>query len=325
MRLKKTDRTDQNGRTERNGRTLTPRQALLLAAPHTWAASACPALFGIAFCLLRGLGLGPVRAGLLLAACVCLQSAVNTLNDYEDFVKGTDSAADNVEASDAVLIYGNVRPAAARSLGLIYLAAGLALGLAASWEHRPAPLCIGAVGAAVVLLYSGGPLPLSYLPLGELASGVVMGGLIPLGVVACADGRVHWEVLGCSLPLILGIGLIMMSNNGCDIEKDLRAGRRTLPTLLGRERTLRLYRGITVLWAVLLAALSLVLTGWGGLVCLALLLAFGLKPFRTLLTLRLRPEERIRQMKGILAANIYGNGAFIAAVLVKAVVERFHV
>ena len=304
-------------------RPLTAKQALQLAAPHTWAASVCPSLFGICYSRLTGSPLGPFRAAAVLAACVFLQSAVNTLNDYVDFVKGTDSASDNVEVSDAVLVYGGIDPKSARNLGFLYLFAGLLSGLAASAGAGPVPLLIGAVGGATVLLYSGGPLPVSSLPLGEVVSGFVMGGLIPLGTAACADGKLHPEILFYSLPLIIGIGLIMMSNNGCDIEKDLRAGRRTLPMILGRERTLKLYRFLTVFWILLLLVLPVLLTGRRGFLC-GVLLLFARERFRNILALQLRPEQRVLQMKGIVAANIFGNGALIVTLLAAVLMEALH-
>ena len=303
---------------------LTAKQALQLAAPHTWAASVCPSLFGICYSRLMGFPLGPFRAAAVLAACVFLQSAVNTLNDYVDFVKGTDSASDNVEVSDAVLVYGGIDPKSARNLGFLYLFAGLLSGLAASAGAGPVPLLIGAVGGATVLLYSGGPLPVSSLPLGEVVSGFVMGGLIPLGTAACADGKLHPEILFYSLPLVIVIGLIMMSNNGCDIEKDLRAGRRTLPMLLGRERTLKLYRFLTVLWILQLLVLPVMLAGRPGFLCGVLLLLFAGKKFRNILALQLRPEQRVLQMKGIVAANIFGNGALIVTLMAAVLMEALH-
>ena len=309
---------------ENKYRPLTAKQALQLAAPHTWAASVCPSLFGICYSRLMGFPLGPFRAAAVLAACVFLQSAVNTLNDYVDFVKGTDSASDNVEVTDAVLVYGGIDPKSARNLGFLYLFAGLLSGLAASAGAGPVPLLIGAVGGATVLLYSGGPLPVSSLPLGEVVSGFVMGGLIPLGTAACADGKLHPEILFYSLPLIIGIGLIMMSNNGCDIEKDLRAGRKTLPTILGRERTLKLYRFLTVIWTLMLLVLPVMLTGRPGILCGVLLLLFAGKKFRNILMLRLRPEQRVLQMKGIVAANIFGNGALIVTLMAAVLMEALH-
>ena len=152
-----------------------------------------------------------------------------------------------------------------------------------------------------------------------------MGGLIPLGIAACADGALHAEILFFSLPLILGIALIMMSNNGCDIEKDARAGRRTLPLLLGRARSLRLYRTLCGVWIGTLILFPVWLAGPAGLLCPLLLILFGRQPFARLLSLELRPEERIAQMKSISAANIIGAAAYAASLAVKLLAETLHV
>lgn len=284
-----------------------------LATPQTWVASALPALFGVVYSALKGYDLGALRAAGLVLTCVLMQSAVNALNDYFDFIKGTDSMEDNVEENDAALVYSGVDPKNAKRLGIGFLLLAAVLGLSCCAGRGLAPVLVGLFGGAMIVLYSGGPLPVSYLPIGELISGFTMGGLIPLGVVACAAGRVEVEVLVYSLPFILGIALIMMSNNGCDIEKDIKAGRRTLPTLLGRARTLPLYRGLIALWAAFLAVLSWKMLGLGGVACVLALAMLGGLPFQKIGKLHLKPEERIFHMKGILAANIFGNGAYLAA------------
>ena len=301
---------------------LTPKLALQLAAPHTWAASVCPSVFAVLYCAAAGLNLNPVQIVCLPAACVLLQSAVNTLNDYADYRKGTDSEEDNVEVSDAVLVYSGIDPKHALFLGIGYLLAGVILGILASVYAGFTPILIGVVGALTVLLYSGGPVPVSYLPVGEIVSGLVMGGLIPLGTAACADNRLHPEILLWALPFIIGIGLIMMSNNGCDIEKDIAAGRHTLPVYLGRKRTRRLYHDLLLVWVFLLSMLPAALLGWAGLVSPALILTAGRKPFVWLLGSSLRPEKRIRQMKMIAAANLFGNGAYIAALAVGLIIRQ---
>ena len=289
------------------------RLALQLANPHSWVASAIPALFAACYCAVKGYPLGVPKAVLLTAACILLQSAVNTLNDYYDFVNGTDSASDHVAVEDAALVYGGIHPKSALRLGIAFLAAGAALGLLCC--RGVAPLLIGAMGGAAVLFYSAGPLPISYLPCGELISGFVMGGLIPLGVTACADGRLHPAVLLWSLPFILGIALIMMTNNGCDIEKDAKAGRHTLPRLLGREGTVFLYRVQSMMWLLLLAVLPVLLLGPVGLAGPVLAAALGRKHIRRLLQMRLEPEKRIAQMGTIVRTNLLGNGAYVAALL----------
>ena len=46
----------------------------------------------------------------LLAICILMQASVNTFNDYYDFVKGADSEEDNVDVTDAVLVYNHINP-----------------------------------------------------------------------------------------------------------------------------------------------------------------------------------------------------------------------
>ena len=297
---------------------LTAKAAFRLAAVHTWPAAFCPAMLGIFWCLYRGISLTPVQCILLTAACVLSQSAVNTLNDYVDYVDGTDSEADNVEESDSVLIYSNLNPRHALWLGIAYLASAAACGVIAAWKAGPAPYIVGAVGGLTVLAYSIGPVPVASLPLGEAVSGFVMGALIPLGTAAAADGTFHFEILPACIPLVLGIALIMLSNNGSDIEKDRQAGRTTLPVLLGRPGALLLYRCMLAAWIALLCVQPLLLPEKAGPVpvgVLTILLTVleGRKPFGFLLRAGLRPEDRIRQMKSVTAANLIGNGLLAAA------------
>ena len=292
---------------------LTPKFAWQMAAPHTWVASAIPALFGILYSILRGWILVPWKFAALFATCVLMQSAVNVLNDYMDFVKGTDSKSDHVEESDAVLVYHKLNPKHVLALGIVYLAAGALLGLLACRGSGPLPVGIGILGGLVVTAYSAGPLPIAYLPFGELVSGSVMGGLIPLGITAAASGTLYPEVLIYSLPLILGIALIMMTNNGCDIEKDERAGRQTLAVRLRRPRTVRIYHILLMIWLVLIVILSVRFLP-GGAVGIVCLLLFARVPFGYLLRSQLAPKHRIRQMGSIVSANLKGNGAYLITI-----------
>lgn len=304
---------------------LTWRQALGLAAPQSWTASVIPAVFAVGYCRLQQYPLTAWKSVFLVIAVICLQSAVNSLNDYMDFVKGTDSSSDYLEESDAVLVYSNLEPKTARNFGLACLLAGLVLGgitcLGSSWL----PILIGGIGAVIILLYSGGPLPISYLPAGEIVSGFVMGGLIPLGIAACSDGKLHEDILLYSIPLILGIALIMMSNNGCDIEKDRKAGRSTLPTILGRERTRTLYKSFLFIWIAVTILFSFMAGGIAGFATVVILVICGRKIFAELIRLGLRPENRIAQMKKIAAANICCGAGYIAAILIRLIVGAVYV
>ena len=87
---------------------------------------------------------------------------------------------------------------------------------------------------------------------------MVMGGLIPAACYAAQTGERGLAVFRYAIPMILTIAMIMLTNNTCDIERDRAAGRRTLPVLLGREKSTALLR--------LLAVAAPVLMGWA--VCL---------------------------------------------------------
>ena len=97
-----------------------------------------------------------------------------------------------------------------------------------------------------------------------------------------------------------------------------------LPSILGRERTLVLYRGLVLAWMALLVLVAFLLAGRAGWICPVLLALAAGKHFRRLLGLNLLPEERILQMKTIVKANITGNGALIAALAVRLVTEAVH-
>ncbi len=290
---------------------MTLKQAILLAAPHTWAAALCPALFGIVYCIYRGWYLSIVQSILLIAACIFLQSSVNTLNDYIDYINGTDNKEDHVEVNDAVLVYGGFNPKSALYLGIGYLFVGALCGIAASIGSGIWPILIGVFGAAMVIFYSGGPLPISSLPVGELISGFTMGGLIPLGITAVALNRPYFAILFWALPMIVGIALIMMSNNGCDIEKDIASGRMTMPVKIGRTGTLKIYRVMIAIWLILLIGLPVLSAGTPGLIAIVLVLFLSGKGFETLFRLKLLPEGRIEQMKSITKVNLLGNGSYV--------------
>ena len=296
----------------RNRSSLTPRMALNLAAPHTWPAAIMPTLVVICFAA----AVTPVSATMamaLLLIVVLMQSAVNTFNDYYDYVKGSDTAEDNVDPSDAVLVYNDVDPKAALRLAIGFLAAAFLLGVYAIVKAGFAPLVIALIGALFVVLYSAGKSPISYLPLGEFVSGFVMGGLIPLAVYQVLTGSLDFLVLVVAIPTIIGVGLIMFTNNTCDIERDIPSGRKTLPILLGRERAVLCYKVAVIVW---MAAIVLNVAIWRptGLVIVPFMLLASYPLVKALLANPFTPDRRLQAMPQILSVNVVF-GAFYAAAL----------
>lgn len=291
----------------------TVKMAVQLAAPHTWPAAILPALVATSAAAATGHSISPIMACVLLAICILMQASVNTFNDYYDFVKGTDSADDDVEVSDATLVYNNVNPAYALRLGIGFLVAAFLLGTYVIWQAGWIPLAIGVVGAVFVVAYSAGKTPVSYLPIGEAVSGGVMGGLIPLACYQALTGDLNWLMLLWAVPEIIGVGLIMMTNNTCDIEKDIPVGRQTLPAKLGREKARNAYHALVVAWlAAIVVLVGVFFTG--GLIVVPFMLLAAIPLLKALFTNPLNSHSRIGAMAQICSLNI-ALGAFYAAAI----------
>ena len=291
---------------------LTPTMALNLAAPHTWPAAIMPALAAV--CMAGNTTEISVSMSFVLLACVVfMQSSANTFNDYFDYVKGTDTVSDNVDPSDSVLVYNNINPRYALILAIGYLLAAFLLGIFAVVKAGIAPLIIAIVGALFVVAYSAGNTPISYLPLGELASGLVMGGLIPLACYCVLANEFNLLVLVWSIPTIIGVALIMMTNNACDIERDITAGRLTLPIKLGRPRTITLYHALIVIWE---CAIAIIVTIWfpGGVFVLPFMVLASYPIAKALWLNPLVPEKRLQAMPQILSVNVVLGAFYCAAI-----------
>ena len=297
---------------------LTPRMAWQLAAPHTWPAAILPVLVAAAAAAVTSFSISATMVCVLLVICVLMQSAVNTFNDYYDYVKGADSADDNVDPTDAVLVYNNVNPRAALALAVGFLVAAFLLGAYVIWVAGWIPLAIGTVGAVIVVLYSAGKTPISYLPIGELVSGFVMGGLIPLACYQALTGVFDPLALLWAVPTILGVGLIMFTNNTCDVEKDAESGRRTLSVLLGRDRARTLYHGVVYAWVLAIIVLVAVFFT-NGLVVMPFMLLASYPLLKALLGNPLAPQARIGAMAQVCSVNIALGAFYAAAILASAV------
>lgn len=299
---------------------LTPTMALQLAAPHTWPAAILPVLFATALAAVRVGSLSATLVLALLVICVLMQASVNTLNDYYDFVKGADSIENQLDPTDAVLVYNNVNPKAALGLAVGFLAAAFALGVYVIVVAGWIPLAIGLVGAGIIVLYSAGKSPLSYLPVGEFVSGITMGGLIPLACYQALTGEFSWFALLLSLPLVCGIGLIMFTNNTCDIEKDIEAKRKTLSVLLGRKRARTAYHAVIVVWMAAIVVFAAIFFP-AGLVVAPFMLVTLYPAASALWKNPLTPATRLQAMPQCLNLNIALGAFYAAAILMGGVAE----
>lgn len=293
----------------------TAKMMLQLAAPHTWPAAIFSVLVATALALatLEEHAVSGVMVCVLLAISILFQSAVNTINDYFDYIKGTDTVENQLDPSDAVLVYNNINPRSVLMYALCLVAAAFVLGAYCIFMAGWPPLVIALVGLGILFLYSGGKTPISYLPIGEVVSGFTFGGLIGFASYYCLTLRAEPLAFLWLLPVMIGVALIMLTNNGCDIEKDKAAGRKTLPVLMGYERMCSVYHGLVYAWLISICVIVVIWFRSGWIVLPFMLLAVH-PTGRALLANPLIPQTRGLAFSQITGLNI-ALGAFYAAAI----------
>jgi len=185
--------------------------------------------------------------GLLLA-----HISVNVLNEYFDHRSGIDFETERTPFSggSGALPQGLVKPKQALWLGLGSLLAIVPIGvyftLTKGWPLLPLLL----VAAACIVLYT--PLLLK-IGWPEWAPGVGLGVLPVLGVYFVQTAYYTWPVLVAAIPSGILVHNLLFLNEFPDIAADSKAGRKTLPIVLGPAKASIVYAVLTVavyLWII---------------------------------------------------------------------------
>lgn len=300
---------------------LTGRAVYELATPNTWGASVIPVLLGVALAAWRDGAFRPLCALLTLLAAIAMHCAVNAFNHGFDGLKGDDTLENCLDPHDAPVVYHHLNPRQVIALGAGYLTLALVLALYLLARTGPGLLVIGLIGAAVAFFYAGGPKPITHLPLGEVAAGFTMGGLITLASHTAMTGAVHPAILLWALPIMVTVAMVLLLNNVCDIEKDIPAGRKTLPICIGRPAATALLRGG---YTAALAAIAVLGVLWfrPGLWILIPTLLLALPRLKTLYTMAFTAQTRMAGMKAVLPLTPILGGGYVAMILLTLLAGR---
>lgn len=208
-----------------------PLRAWALAArPRTLPAAVAPVCVGTALAVADA----PPRWD-VIAACfavaLLLQIAANFANDLFDFERGADTDA-RLGPPRAVqqgwITSARMRRAVAATLA-VALVPGLWLIAEGGWPFAVA----GALAIAAALAYTGGPLPLGYVGLGEVAVFAFFGVVAVCGSQWLQSGAFSGVALGASVAPGALASAILVVNNLRDLATDRAAGKRTLAVRLG--------------------------------------------------------------------------------------------
>lgn len=253
----------------------------------TKVASFFPMAIGILWSLYRYQKIDWLSTSLFALAVLSFDMCTTAINNTMDYYKAHDMTYRETEN-----VVGKYQLKAKRVVEIIVglLLFSIMMSLVLVWQTDLVLLPMGIVCFLIGIFYTFGPLPLSRLPLGEVFSGLTMGfGIFFLAVFVQEPAllvtsqwskdifslHLAWkhclEVLFMSLPLVCLIANIMLANNICDFEEDLRNKRRTLVSYIGQKDALLLYAALAffpwVCW--LLYGLTGFLPLWSllGLIC----------------------------------------------------------
>ena len=236
--------------------------------PFSFTAAVVPALVGSL--LYADTTFSWWKALLAVLGSVFFLAGTNFVNDYFDDRKGADGP-DSLGMA-GFLQRGLLTPKQVLALGVACFALGAGIGivlcLVVSWEL----FIIGLASALAGFLYTGWPLHLAYIGLGEVTVFFFMGPIIVMGASFVQVEAWTWDAFLASLPIAFLVTAILHANNLRDIEHDRAAGKRTVATVIGREWANReMYLLLAATYITLVIAWAVGALPWPALVALGTL------------------------------------------------------
>jgi 1,4-dihydroxy-2-naphthoate octaprenyltransferase len=199
---------------------------------------------------------------LTLGGVLCVHLGANVANDYYDYVTGADSQNPQptpFSGGSRVIQDGLVSARASLALSVVFLAAGLVMGLILNSMipgNKVALLAIA--GILCGFLYTAVPVKLSYRAFGEIVIFFAFGPLTVVGAYLCQTGELNTFAILVSVPAGLLVLAILLVNEVLDLEWDRKGGKRTLAVRLGQRKAyglfLAVYLGAFLAIGALLAA-----------------------------------------------------------------------
>jgi 1,4-dihydroxy-2-naphthoate polyprenyltransferase len=198
--------------------------------PRTLVAGIIPVMVGHALAIRAGKDSTLVFL-VALAWMVLQQIGCNLHNDYFDFKHGADTTerVGPVRVTQSGLI--SARTVLLASLG--FFAGGIAFGGYLIHLGGTPAVVMALIVLVGLYAYTGGPLPLAYLALGDVVVFTCFG-LLPTVLTFYAQSlELHPLVWLVALPPATLAGAILCVNNLRDVTTDGKAGKRTTIVLLG--------------------------------------------------------------------------------------------
>ena len=304
---------------ETNVRVNSLKAWILAARPKTLTGAAVPVMIGIAcaVAMYGWCGIRVVPAVLCMLFALIMQVDANFVNDYFDFMKGTDD--EQRLGPKRACAQGWITASAMRSglfvTTLLACIVGLPLVYYGGWEM----IMVGLACVVFCFLYT---ISFSYIGLGDLLV-LVFFGIVPVCVTywltapPTALTSIPFAVVLMSIACGLIIDTLLVVNNYRDIENDRRAGKLTLIVRIGERGGLVLYLMLGLVGTIL-AIVGVVFLDWhDGQWTQSLLIMYT--PFHTWAFNEMRYIRKgaeLNRVLGMTARNMFIFGLLASAALV---------
>lgn len=304
---------------ETNVRVNSLKAWILAARPKTLTGAAVPVMIGIAcaVAMYGWCGIRVVPAVLCMLFALIMQVDANFVNDYFDFMKGTDD--EQRLGPKRACAQGWITASAMRSglfvTTLLACIVGLPLVYYGGWEM----IMVGLACVVFCFLYT---ISFSYIGLGDLLV-LVFFGIVPvcmtywLTAPPTALMSIPFAVVLMSIACGLIIDTLLVVNNYRDIDNDRRAGKLTLIVRIGERGGLVLYLMLGLVGTIL-AIVGVVFLDWhDGQWTQSLLIMYT--PFHTWAFNEMRSIRKgaeLNRVLGMTARNMFIFGLLASAALV---------
>lgn len=228
---------------------------------QTKVASVIPFIMGFIYTLYRYEEVNVGNLVIMFISMICFDMATTAINNYCDYKNEIKHLKGKYKGKNAMFVYNISQKTALLVIGIL-LCTAICFGIILTIKTNLLVLAIGMLCFFIGIFYTFGPIPISRMPLGEVFSGVFMGLLIPfLTIYVNVYNQGYFGVyidefilsmnfnliealtiLLVTIPLIGGISNIMLANNICDLEDDIKVGRYTLPYYIGKNVAIKLYK-----------------------------------------------------------------------------------
>lgn len=285
-------------------KNLTLKAFLEFVEIKTKVASVFPMLIGILWSIYHYRIFNWLNTLVFVLAAICFDMCTTAINNTMDYKKALD---EEYKQKDNVI--GQYKLDYKQMVSIIFalLIVAVALSLILVMLTDIVLLPIGALCFLIGIFYTFGPIPLSRMPLGEVFSGVTMGfGIFFIAIfiqnpsillhmtfnMQTITLGIHWQelllTLLMSLPLVCLIANIMLANNLCDYEQDVKNNRFTLVHYITKPIGVKLYVVLSIM-------------PW---ICWAAYIIFGLLPIWTFVAFVLAYVRHLPSVKRFIQKQI---------------------